>query len=156
MLVEAQLCNAYAHVLAAVLLPQNRIYGGKAKRQPQLEFRYYSAEVCFQNSSVSVLQKYSIVPRFKFESWGVAVVVFHACEECVGAEGRTPPRLCGHLSPWCCRAPALPAEGASSLEQSDGFNLHRWSSRGKTVTPIALCDLALCHILSPTWGYGCA
>lgn len=66
MLVEAQLCNAYAHVLAAVFLPQNRIYGGKAKQQPQLEFRYYSAEVCFQNSGVSMLQKYSIVPCFKF------------------------------------------------------------------------------------------
>lgn len=67
---EAQLCNAYARVLAAVLLPQNRIYGGKAKQQPQLEFGYYNATSAFK-IAVSVLQKYPLSLAVT-QSWGAA------------------------------------------------------------------------------------
>lgn len=87
---EAQLCNAYARVLAAVLLPQNRIYGGKAKQQPQLEFGYYNTTSAFK-IAVSVLQKYPLSLAVT-RSWGAAVLTWHTV-----VLGAGTPR---YLSPW--------------------------------------------------------
>lgn len=83
------MCNAYAHVLAAVLLPQNRIYGGKAKQQPQLEFGYYNTTAAFK-IALSVLQEYPL-SLAATQSWGTVMVTWHTL---VLRAGNSP----GHLT----------------------------------------------------------
>lgn len=117
---EAQLCNAYARVLAAGLLPQNRIYGGKAKHQPQLEFGYCNATAAF-NIVLSVLQKYPLSLAVT-QSWDTVMVTWHTL---VLRAGKPPWTPCICL-PCCCES----AGALSWFGFEVGFQLLRALSVG--------------------------